>query len=71
MTLEFSGGNALQLLTNGRGYFPALQREIDAAQSEIYLETYIFADDDTGRRIAGALEASTMRLSSASGFCVS
>ncbi len=55
MTLEFSGGNALQLLTNGRGYFPALQREIDAAQSEIYLETYIFADDDTGRRIAGAL----------------
>ncbi|MBE0620748.1 MAG: cardiolipin synthase ClsB [Burkholderiales bacterium] len=55
MTLDFSEGNKLQLLTNGRGYFPALQRAIDAAQSEIYLETYIFADDATGHRIAGAL----------------
>jgi cardiolipin synthase len=55
MTLEFLGGNKLQLLTNGRGYFPVLQQAIDAAQREIYLETYIFADDDTGRRIAAAL----------------
>ena len=55
MTLEFCSGNALQLLTNGRAYFPALQQAIDAAQSEIYLETYIFADDDTGKRIAAAL----------------
>ena len=55
MTLEFLGGNKLQLLTNGRAYFPALQHAIDEAQSEIYLETYIFADDDTGRRIAAAL----------------
>jgi cardiolipin synthase len=55
MTLEFLGGNALPLLTNGRAYFPALQQAVDAAQSEIYLETYIFADDDTGRRIAAAL----------------
>jgi cardiolipin synthase len=55
MTLEFSGGNKLQLLTNGRGYFPALERSIEAAHSEIYLETYIFADDDAGKRIAAAL----------------
>ncbi len=55
MTLDFVGGNKLQLLTNGRAYFPALQQAIDAAQSEIYLETYIFADDDAGRRIAAAL----------------
>lgn len=55
MTLEYLGGNQLQLLTNGRGYFPALQKAIDAAQNEIYLETYIFADDHTGRRIAAAL----------------
>ena len=55
MTLEFLGGNALRLLTNGRAYFPALQEAIDAARSEIYLQTYIFADDDTGRRIAAAL----------------
>jgi cardiolipin synthase len=55
MTLEFLGGNTLQLLTNGRAYFPALRQAIDAAQTEIYLETYIFADDDTGRGIAAAL----------------
>jgi len=55
LTLEFLDGNKLQLLTNGSAYFPALQHAIDAAQSEIYLETYIFADDKTGRRIAAAL----------------
>ena len=55
MMLEFLGGNKLQLLMNGDAYFPALQQAFDAAQSEIYLETYIFADDDTGRRIAAAL----------------
>jgi cardiolipin synthase len=55
MTLEFVGGNKLQLLVNGGAYFPALQQAFDAAQSEIYLETYIFNDDDTGRLIAAAL----------------
>jgi cardiolipin synthase len=55
MTPEFLGGNKLQLLMNGDAYFPALQQAFDAAQSEIYIETYIFADDDTGRRIAAAL----------------
>ncbi len=55
MTLEFLGGNKLQLLVNGGAYFPALRQAFDAAQSEIYLETYIFADDNTGRRIADAL----------------
>ena len=52
MTVEMLSGNKLQLLTNGRDYFPALQQAFDAARSEIYIETYIFNDDDTGRRIA-------------------
>lgn len=55
MTLEFSSGNRLQLLTNGGAYFPALRQAIDTAQSEMYLETYIFADDDIGTGIAAAL----------------
>ena len=55
MKLDFLGGNKLQLLVNGEAYFPALEQAFDAAQSEIYLETYIFADDETGRRIAAAL----------------
>jgi cardiolipin synthase len=61
MTLEFLGGNSLQLLMNGSAYFPALEQVFDAAQSEIYLETYIFADDDTGRRIAAALVRAAAR----------
>jgi len=55
VTPEFSSGNQLQLLMNGGAYFPALEQAFDAAQSEIYLETYIFADDETGRRIAATL----------------
>jgi len=61
MTLEFLGGNKLQLLMNGGAYFPALQHAFDAAQSEIYLETYIFADDDTGRHVAAALGRAAKR----------
>ena len=55
MTVEFLGGNKLRLLLNGSAYFPALEQAFDAAKKEIYLETYIFADDRTGRRIAAAL----------------
>jgi len=55
MTVEWLSGNKLELLVNGSAYFPALEQAFDAAQSEIYVETYIFSDDDTGRRIAAAL----------------
>ncbi|HEX9452620.1 MAG TPA: cardiolipin synthase ClsB [Burkholderiales bacterium] len=48
-------GNRIELLRNGEQYFPALEREIDAAASEIHLETYIFEADATGDRIARAL----------------
>ena len=61
MTQEFTGGNKLQLLTNGSAYFPALRQEIDAARDEIYLETYIFDDDETGISIATALARAAWR----------
>jgi cardiolipin synthase len=61
MTVEFLGGNSLQLLTNGREYFPALRKEINAAREEIYLETYIFDDDETGISIATALARAAWR----------
>jgi len=61
LTPEFLDGNKLKLLTNGGAYFPALQHAFDAAQSEIYLETYIFADDTTGRRVAAALAREDLR----------
>ena len=61
MTPEFTDGNKLQLLCNGTDYFPALAQAIDAAQGEIYLQTYIFRDDVTGQAIAAALARAAQR----------
>jgi cardiolipin synthase len=54
-------GNRLQLLESGGEYFPALVAAIDAAAHEVHLETYIFADDITGRRVAAALARAAKR----------
>ena len=56
MRTQFSGGNKIQLLRNSAEYFPALESAINAAQTSIYLQTYIFADDKIGNRIALALK---------------
>ncbi len=53
--LHLIEGNRLALLHSGTEYFPALEAAIDNAQREVFLETYIYADDETGRRIAAAL----------------
>ena len=54
-------GNRIQLLESGSEFFPALKACIAAAQREIYLETYIFCDDATGRDIAEALVQAAQR----------
>ena len=51
----FRDGNAITLLRSGKEYFPALEKAIRNAQQEIYLESYIYADDETGRKISAAL----------------
>ncbi|MCL4800758.1 MAG: cardiolipin synthase ClsB [Burkholderiales bacterium] len=61
MTVDFVDGNRLTLLRSGAEYFPALEREIGGAEREIYLETYIFAEDDAGHRIGTALVAAVAR----------
>jgi len=58
---RFVTGNRIALLKSGSEYFPALERAIESAMIEIWLETYIFADDATGRRIADALCAAAQR----------
>ncbi|MGE5089039.1 MAG: cardiolipin synthase ClsB [Candidatus Levyibacteriota bacterium] len=58
---RYTAGNAVTLLRNGAEYFPALLEAIAAAEREIWLETYIFADDAAGRRIADALIAAAAR----------
>ncbi|MBK7665829.1 MAG: cardiolipin synthase ClsB [Sterolibacteriaceae bacterium] len=54
-------GNFLTLLEGGAEYFPQLCADIDAAQQSIYLETYIFAADQTGRVVTDALQRAAKR----------
>jgi cardiolipin synthase len=57
----FIPGNQLTLLQNGEAYFPAIEAAFDRTRHEIYLETYIYENDDTGRRIADALKRAALR----------
>ncbi len=59
--MESVDGNRLQLLKSGAEYFPALEAAIASARHEIYVETYIFADDAAGRRVAAALVAAAQQ----------
>jgi cardiolipin synthase len=58
---RYFSGNRIKLLRNGAQYFEALEQAIDSAEREVWLESYIFADDPTGRRIAGALARAAAR----------
>ena len=45
---RFLPGNRITLLRSGGEYFPSLVAAIDGAEREVWLETYIYADDDVG-----------------------
>ncbi len=59
--VEFIADNEVKLLHCGNEFVPALMEAIDAAQVEVYFETYIFADDDTGQAVLGALMRAARR----------
>lgn len=61
MATDFLPGNRVTLLNSGADYFPALLAAIEAAQTEIYLESYIFADDDIGHAVTAALSRAAAR----------
>ncbi len=61
MAVEFLPGNRLKLLRSGLEYFPALEAAIRGARREVFLETYIYAGDATGRRITHALCEAALR----------
>ena len=61
MAARFLPGNRLSLLRSGVEYFPALEAALDAARSAVFLETYIYSGDATGRRIPRALCAAASR----------
>lgn len=50
-----ASGHEVELLRGGVEYFPALVADIARARESVWLETYIFEDDDSGRRVARAL----------------
>lgn len=58
---RFITGNQVTLLHNGEAYFPAIEAAFDRARHEIYLETYIYKNDATGRRMADALKRAAQR----------
>jgi cardiolipin synthase len=58
---RYTAGNSVTLLRNGAEYFPLLLEAIALAEREIWLETYIFANDETGARVADALIAAAHR----------
>jgi len=54
-------GNTVELLRAGEECYPAMLRAIDEAQRSLYLSTYIFETNETGRRFIEALAAATRR----------
>lgn len=59
--IDYQSGNQLQLLHTGEMFFPALLKAIDLATDEIYLETYIFANDQSSQEIEAALGRAASR----------
>lgn len=57
----FVAGHTVRLLQSGQAFFPALEQAIDGARESVRLETYIFNDDPSGRRIAWALARAAER----------
>lgn len=60
-SVSFIGQNDICLLHCGAEYFPALIKAFDEAKSEIYLETYIFAADETAEQVKAALARAAQR----------
>ena len=58
---RFTPGNTVTLLRGGNAYFPALIGAVAAARNDVWLETYIFADDASGRVVAVALAEAAAR----------
>jgi cardiolipin synthase len=54
-SVNLVGHNDIKLLETGLELFPAMLAAIAVAQDAIYFETYIFADDATGRAVEQAL----------------
>jgi cardiolipin synthase len=57
----FSGGNTVTLLRGGDALFPAMVEQIDAAEREVWLATYIFHSEHGGQGVVDALVRAARR----------
>jgi cardiolipin synthase A/B len=58
---EYNPDNKVKLVRGGKDYFDLLEQLIDDAEKLIHFQTYIFDDDETGRRIRDALVRAVKR----------
>jgi cardiolipin synthase len=60
-TYELTAGNRIEVLHNGEQAFPAMLRDIEAATDHVFLSTYIFENNETGRAFVDALARASGR----------
>jgi len=58
---ELTAGNGIEILHNGEEAYPAMLREINGATSHVFLSTYIFETNRTGRDFVDALGRAVAR----------
>ena len=59
--LPLVGGNRIEALKNGEAAYPAMINAIDNAKERVFLSSYIFDTDDSGREFIRALTAAHQR----------
>ncbi|HEY9103734.1 cardiolipin synthase ClsB [Chitinimonas sp.] len=59
--MSWRDGNEIALLRSGTEYFPALLAAIAGARSEIFLESYLYEPDATGRQVTARLMRAARR----------
>jgi len=52
---DLTAGNSIEMLHSGEQAYPAMLQEIEAARSHVFLSTYIFETNRTGRDFVDAL----------------
>ena len=61
LSTDYTYRNRVRLVRGGHKYFDLLEDMIDRAQETIHLQTYIYEEDKTGRRITEALKRAAGR----------
>src|SRR4026207_95898 len=58
---SFLDNNSVSLVRGGTAFFTELKKLIDSAKHSLHIQTYVFADDETGLSIGKALVAAAER----------